>query len=222
MGFKEITAPTKRAQHDCLRPAGRGFWREQAAAADCKGQVSNAGRPHRRPVGGQFNAFAFDFVLRQKLQGQAINLFILEQLPVIAPSARHPLPAPFTAAMRAAKLIKRPPTNPRWPTFVIPQVLALCVHHPRPGTLCANLGYVDATGQVLPPIAWDEEQRRARLAALDAVFSWLYGLGADDAGPCASRASPSCARRTNAPSAAGARRRRRAGGAGAAGALTKR
>ena len=40
---------------------------------------------------------------------------------------------------------------------------------------------MDAAGQVLPPIAWDEEQRRARLAALDAVFFWLYGLGADDA-----------------------------------------
>ena len=32
------------------------------------------------------NSFAFDFSLRQKLQGQTINLFILEQLPVIAPA----------------------------------------------------------------------------------------------------------------------------------------
>ena len=36
-------------------------------------------------------------------------------------------------------------------------------------------------GQVLPPFVWNEEERRARLAALDAVFFWLYGLNADDA-----------------------------------------
>jgi hypothetical protein len=40
---------------------------------------------------------------------------------------------------------------------------------------------VDADGQVLPPIAWDEEERRARLAALDALFFYLYGLDANDA-----------------------------------------
>jgi hypothetical protein len=42
-------------------------------------------------------------------------------------------------------------------------------------------GYVDSAGQVLPPFVWDEEERRARLAALDAVFFWLYGLDANDA-----------------------------------------
>jgi len=40
---------------------------------------------------------------------------------------------------------------------------------------------VDEAGQVLPPLPWDEEDRRARLAALDALFFWLYGLDADDA-----------------------------------------
>ena len=44
------------------------------------------------------------------------------------------------------------------------------------------MGYVDATGEVLPPIVWDDEDRRARLAALDALFMHLYGLNADDAG----------------------------------------
>lgn len=45
----------------------------------------------------------------------------------------------------------------------------------------ATLGYVDATGQVLEPFAWNEDERRARLAALDALFMHLYGLDADDA-----------------------------------------
>ena len=44
-----------------------------------------------------------------------------------------------------------------------------------------DLGYVDAAGQVLPPFVWNDEERRARLAALDALFFWLYGLGLDDA-----------------------------------------
>ena len=44
-----------------------------------------------------------------------------------------------------------------------------------------DLGYVDAAGQVPPPLVWNDEVRRARLAALDALFFWLYGLNADDA-----------------------------------------
>ena len=34
---------------------------------------------------------------------------------------------------------------------------------------------------MLPPFVWNDEERRARLAALDALFFWLYGLNADDA-----------------------------------------
>ena len=34
---------------------------------------------------------------------------------------------------------------------------------------------------MLPPIVWNDEDRRARLAALDALFFYLYGLGLDDA-----------------------------------------
>ena len=37
-------------------------------------------------LSANLNSFVLDFVLRQKLQGQTINLFILEQLPVIAPA----------------------------------------------------------------------------------------------------------------------------------------
>ena len=35
--------------------------------------------------------------------------------------------------------------------------------------------------KVLPPFVWNDEERRARLAALDALFFWLYDLNADDA-----------------------------------------
>ena len=44
-----------------------------------------------------------------------------------------------------------------------------------------DLGYVDAKGDVLPPFIWNIEERRARRAALDALFFYLYGLNLDDA-----------------------------------------
>ena len=33
----------------------------------------------------------------------------------------------------------------------------------------------------MPPFVWSDKERRTRLAALDALFFWLYGLNADDA-----------------------------------------
>ena len=44
-----------------------------------------------------------------------------------------------------------------------------------------DLGYVDANGEVLPPFTWDEEDRRARMAGLDALFFYLYDLDAEEA-----------------------------------------
>jgi hypothetical protein len=38
-----------------------------------------------------------------------------------------------------------------------------------------DLGYVDAAGKVLPPFVWNDDERRARMAALDALFFHLYG-----------------------------------------------
>ena len=58
-------------------------------------------------------------------------------------------------------------------------VLSYTAHDMTP--FARDLSYVDAAGQVLPPFVWDEEKRRARLAALDAVFFYLYGLNADAA-----------------------------------------
>ena len=45
-----------------------------------------------------------------------------------------------------------------------------------------DLGYVDEKGEVKPPFAWDEPDRRHRKARLDALFMRLYGLSKDDAG----------------------------------------
>ncbi|MBS0500025.1 MAG: hypothetical protein JSR74_06795 [Proteobacteria bacterium] len=116
------------------------------------------------------------------MQSTSFNWFILEQLPVIAPARfDEPLPAPFSAAMRAARLMNGHHPRPTVADFVIPQVLALSYTAHDLAPFARDLGYVDAAGQVLPPIAWNEAERRTRLAALDALFFWLYGLNADDA-----------------------------------------
>ena len=71
--------------------------------------------------------------------------------------------------------------HPTVADFVLPQVLALTYTAHDMAPFGRDMGYVDAQGQVLPPFVWDEAERRARMAALDAVFFYLYGLDAKDA-----------------------------------------
>ena len=127
-------------------------------------------------------ALAFDFVARQKVQSTSVNWFIVEQLPLIA-AARFDelLPATFAARQRAAGLMNGHHATPTVADFIVPQVLALSYTAHDLAPFARDLGYVDAQGEVLPPFVWNDEDRRARLAALDALFMHLYGLTADDA-----------------------------------------
>ena len=128
------------------------------------------------------SAMAFDFALRQKVQGQNLNWFIIEQSVVIAPERfNEPLPAAFATAMRAAKLMNGHHPHPTVADFVVPQVLALTYTAHDMAPFARDLGFVDAKGDVLPPFVWNDEERRTRLAALDALFFYLYGINADDA-----------------------------------------
>lgn len=128
------------------------------------------------------SSMAFDFALRQKVQGQNLNWFIVEQAAVIAPERFNaPLPAAFAQAMRAARLMNGHHPQPTVADFAIPQVLALSYSAHDLAPFARDLGYVDAAGAVLAPFTWNEEERRARMAGLDALFFYLYGLGADDA-----------------------------------------
>ena len=128
------------------------------------------------------SSFAFDFALRQKVQGQNLNWFIVEQSTVIAAAEfDKPLPAAFVDAMRAAKLMNGHQARPTVADFVLPQVLALTYTAHDMAPFARELGYVDASGAVLPPLVWNDDERRARMAGLDAVFFYLYGLDAEDA-----------------------------------------
>ncbi len=181
LGYKEISAPTNARSMIATLLPGVGFGNKVPLLIP-QDQPPSAAARTASLIAANLNSFAFDFVLRQKLQGQTINLFILEQLPVIAPTRFHdPLPAAFAQAMRDAKLMNGHHPQPTVADFVIPQVLALTYTAHDMAPFARDLGYVDAAGQVLPPLVWNDEERRARLAALDALFFWLYGLDANDA-----------------------------------------
>jgi hypothetical protein len=179
-GYKEISAPTNARSMIATMLPGVGFGNKIPLLIPENQTPQVAARTVSTMV-ATFNSFAFDFVLRQKLQGQTINLFILEQLPVIAPASfTEPLPAAFAKAMRAAKLMNGHHPQPTVADFVVPQVLALTYTAHDMAPFARDLGFVDAKGDVLPPFVWDHEERRTRLAALDALFFYLYGINADD------------------------------------------
>jgi hypothetical protein len=106
----------------------------------------------------------FDYVVRQKLQGQTLNRFIVEQLPVIPPDhyGRR------FGGMSAAQI-------------VTDAVLELTYTSHDMAPFAEDMGFTDAAGAVRPPFAWDDERRAMLRAKLDAVYFHLYGVtGRDD------------------------------------------
>ena len=100
------------------------------------------------------NATPFDYVARQKVQGQHLNWYIVEQLPVVPPDQYESICfGPKTAAeiVRAAVL-----------------ELTYTAHDIAP--FASDLGYEG------PPFQWDENRRLHLRAKLDALFFHLYGI----------------------------------------------
>ena len=153
LGFKEITAPTNvRTFIAALFPAV-GFGN--------KVPILKPETEDRKEwlLAANLNAMAFDFATRQKIQGQTLNLFIVEQLPVIAPDDYN---------RRFGDKMAR--------EIVRDHVLELTytAHDMEP--FARDLGY---EGE---PFIWDEEDRRHLRARLDALYFHLYGLSREDAG----------------------------------------
>ena len=148
LGFKEITAPTNaRTFVAALLPAV-GFGN--------KVPILKPETPNRREylLAANFNSIVFDFVTRQKVQGQTLNLFIVEQLPVVPP-ARYD--AVRFGPKTAAEIVRE-------------SVLELtCTAHDM-------APFARALGHAGPPFPWDEERRLRLRARLDALFFHLYGV----------------------------------------------
>ncbi len=104
------------------------------------------------------NALVFDFVARQKVQSTSMNWYIVEQLPMIRPEQ-------FEQILGKTKIAD----------FVRGEVLRLSYTAHDLVPFARDMGY-DGT-----PFVWNEDDRRHRLARLDALFFYLYGLSRDDA-----------------------------------------
>ena len=104
------------------------------------------------------DAIAFDFVARQKIQGTHLNLYILEQLPVIDPKDYDTRFGSKTAREIVQDHVLR---------------LTYTSHDMEP--FARDLGYNGS------PFKWDPEERRHLRARLDALYFHLYGISNDDA-----------------------------------------
>ena len=154
LGFKEITAPTNvRTFIAALLPAV-GFGN--------KVPVLKPETDDRREwlLAANLNAMAFDFATRQKIQGQTLNLFILEQLPVVPPERyRQVRFGPKTAEGVVREIMLE---------------LTYTAHDMAP--FARGMGHVGDHGEVLPPFRWDAERRLSLRAKLDALYFHLYGV----------------------------------------------
>ncbi len=124
--------------------------------------IANDGINEAADVGSlvaNLGAVVLDFVARQKIQGTHLNLYILEQLPVIA---RQDYDRQF--GEKSAREI------------VQDHVLRLTYTSHDMEPFARDLGYNGA------PFKWDVEERRHLRARLDALYFHLYGISNDDAG----------------------------------------
>ena len=155
LGFKDVTAPTNvRSMIAALIPGSGVGNTLPIVSIDGRDAVAAA------HLVANFNAVPFDYVARQKIQGQHLNWFIVEQLPVVPPERYENVRfGPKTAGEIVREAVLE---------------LTYTAHDMAP--FARDMGHVDAAGNVLPPFAWDEERRLRLRAKLDAVFFHLYGV----------------------------------------------
>ena len=152
LGFKEITAPTNARTFIAALFPTVGFGNKVPILK------RESAQNDEWLLAANLNAMVFDFVTRQKVQGQTLNLFIIEQLPVIGPD---------DYSRRFGRTTAR--------DLVRDHVLRLTYTADDMAPFARDLGYDG------PPFAWDEEERRHLRARLDALHFHLYGLSREDA-----------------------------------------
>ncbi len=161
LGFKHVTAPTNvRTMIASVLPRA-GFGNSLPIllpAPDYPSIGTSSYKQLSSLIAANLNSMPFDFVTRQKVQGQNLNLFLVEQLPVIAPSDYDRTFGPTTARDLVRDHVLR---------------LTYTAHDMAP--FARDLGYDG------PPFIWNDEQRRHLRARLDALYFHLYGLSRADA-----------------------------------------
>ncbi len=158
IGFKHVTATTNvRSMIAALIP-------HAGAGNSLPLLIGNEGEPLLAPLAANLlanlNSLVFDFVLRQKVQGQNLNKYIVEQIPVAPVGIYDEIRfGPMTAA-----------------DIVREAVLELTYTSHDMELFARDLGHLDNAGRVLPPFPWDEVRRLHLRAKLDALYFHLYGV----------------------------------------------
>ncbi|MBF0128809.1 MAG: restriction endonuclease [Alphaproteobacteria bacterium] len=163
LAFKDVTAPTNvRSMIAALIPATGVGNTLPVITSDGDGGLSAVASA---TLLANLNAIPFDFVARQKIQGQHLNWYIVEQLPIVPPDRYGVVRfGPKTAGGIVREAVLE---------------LTYTAHDMAP--FARDMGYVDGDGKAKPPFVWDEERRLHLRAKLDALYFHLYGVtGRDD------------------------------------------
>ncbi len=154
LGFKSVTAPTNARSFICsvlpLCAVGNSMPVIRLGADSISSPAC---------LVANLSSFVLDFAARQKIGGQNLNFFIMEQFPVIPPER-------YNDDWHGVRLAD----------FITARVLELCY------TAHDLQGFADDLGYTGPPFAWDEETRLHRRCQLDALYFHLYGLTEGEAG----------------------------------------
>jgi hypothetical protein len=106
-----------------------------------------------------FSSFPFDYISRQKIGGTHLNIFVVEQFPVVAPETLS--------------------ASSSWSSGLIEEWIKLRVLE-LVYTAWDLVPFARDVGYDGPPFRWDEERRFLLRAELDAAFFHLYGIARDD------------------------------------------
>ena len=115
------------------------------------------------------NCVILDYLARQKVHGNHLAWYLLEQLPVVPPGDY----ARTFGTKTAVEIVRKAVLE-----------LTYTAHDMAP--FARDMGHVDAKGEASPPFEWDEARRLNLRAKLDALYFILYGVF-DPANAAASR-----------------------------------
>jgi hypothetical protein len=111
------------------------------------------------PLLANLNCVILDYLARQKVHGNHLAWYLLEQIPVVAPRDY----ARLFGSKTALEIVRE-------------AVLELTYTADDIAPFARDMGLVDRNGEILPPFEWDEERRLKLRAKLDALYFILYGV----------------------------------------------
>lgn len=153
IGFKDIASPTNERTVIMAALPAVGFSNKIPLV------ISTASSDRYIALLSNFNSIVLDYAARQKVGGQTLNFFIVEQFPILPPDT-------YESDFQGTPLLQ----------FIKDRVLELCY------TAYDLKGFAEDMGYEGEPFTWDEERRLHLRCQLDALYFHLYGLSREEAG----------------------------------------